>query len=202
MINLFRLSAFAEILFQDTPRLEIADIRHVLRRDTATIHQCVEDAFDLFDLRLRVGMERVLRAHYFALSRLLPSLAEYPDLHGEVARLRELAWESHREISETPLEDRSSPVRLNPLAVAYVILGSRLGARVIAARLDHSEKEYSAAATNYFTDDQSRPFWKWLLDKLQHEPGMQATLVADARLTFGIFLEEARAVHTAMQDAA
>lgn len=174
----------------------------MLRCETATVHDAVEEAFDVFDLRRIDGIEPVLRAHFRALSRLLPSLEGHPEFHDEVARLRELARESHRSISNLALGDDLMPVRLHPLAVAYVVLGSRLGARVISARLDQADEQYDAAAKEYFTDDRSRPFWKALLGELQHQRASTQAIVDDARAAFQVFLQEAIAARTTMQDAA
>lgn len=167
-------------------------LRHHLRRETGAVHEEVEAAFARYDLAERDGLERTLRAHLSALSRLMPSLEKTPALHREVSRLLDLARASYCAVCPEPFQARHHDnTRLHPLAVGYVILGSRLGSRVIAARLKRAGLTEDDPSIAYFTDDKSRQHWAELQGALSSAHGQADEIMADTNATFRIFLEEA-----------
>ena len=174
--------------------------REYLNRETRGEHTAVEAAFDAFDMAIGEGMDAILTAHIGAMDRLLPALSDHPVYRDEILRLRSLASLSRDALD---LPDRAETPRqaeaLHPLAIAYVILGSRLGARVISRRLDRQAVRWSDDVRGYFTDEGSGPAWAKLCVELEsdHSDAELAAIADDAQRVFAVFGEEARALSRA-----
>ncbi|RIV86103.1 hypothetical protein D2V17_10110 [Aurantiacibacter xanthus] len=169
-----------------------ADLRRVLRDQTTQVHEDTESAFAAIDLTTPEGLDATLRAHIAALSSLLPNLAPCPVFAEEIGRLRDLAVASLAATGAAPVPSPSrDAAALDPLAVAYVVLGSRLGARVIAARLRAAQVPEGSAAYAYFRDEGSGAAWQTLRQMLASFPGEHTAIVADTSAAFRIFQQEA-----------
>lgn len=144
------------------------------------------------DLAEQGGLRATLHAHDRAISRLLPSLASVPELHGEAMRLHGLARQSLAASGGESAEEEPQEQLLHPLAVAYVLLGSRLGSRVISADLERRGATLDSGEYAYFTDDNSRSSWKALLRLLDASEDCVDRLTADAIGAFDVFASEAR----------
>jgi heme oxygenase len=170
------------------------NVRSRLRRETSISHKEVESAFDLFDLTTRSGMAHTLTAHRNALGRLLPSLASLPLFSDEIQRLQNLAEQSRAALGilggDAPGGIAPS---IHPLAAAYVILGSRLGAEVLRRRLEALPKDWDADVIAYFGDRMSQDHWKALLQMLGDVDCEQEAneIIEGAQAAFGVFREEA-----------
>ena len=168
------------------------DLRRVLREQTTQAHDDTESAFAAIDMTTPEGLEATLRAHVTALSLLLPHVASHPVFAEEIGRLRDLAISSLAATGAAPTTSSSRDVgTLEPLAVAYVVLGSRLGSRVISARLKAAQVPEGSAAHAYFRDEGSGPAWQKLREMLGSFFGGQTALVADACAAFQVFQQEA-----------
>lgn len=176
-----------------------ADLRLRLRKDTRVEHERVEAEFARLDLNDPVGLQCTVRAHARALARLLPSLAPLPEMRREAERLHALALQAAEGITPDEAQPVPEGQTLHPLAVAYVILGSRLGARVIAAELNRDNVRSRPKDFEYFVDDNSRPAWSALLQLLDSCTDATDLVVADATAAFGVFGSEARRAFEEMQ---
>lgn len=163
------------------------------------MHEEVEAVFDMYDITQPEGMGHTLRAHIRAMERLLPSLSDAPSYQQETRRLQELARSSYAASGGVSFECEGAVPCLHPLSAAYVILGSRLGSRVITARLKRAGIEYDNPAFSYFTDDQSRQHWQDLLQALEDSGDQADTILADTNSAFHIFREEALGARAANQ---
>ncbi|TIX51654.1 biliverdin-producing heme oxygenase [Alteraurantiacibacter aquimixticola] len=139
-------------------------------------------------------MAHTLAAHRNAIGRLLPSLVSHPLFSHEIQRLQELAEKSRAVlgVSEDEAEvEIASPV--HPLAAAYVILGSRLGAEILRKRLKAAPTDWDSGAEAYFNDGGSQQHWKVLQQMLGDiDCEREANeIVEGAQAAFGVFLEEA-----------
>ncbi|MBY6013906.1 hypothetical protein KUV75_03175 [Qipengyuania gaetbuli] len=174
--------------------------REYLNRETRGEHNAVEAAFDTLDMATGEGMDAILTAHIGAMDRLLPALSDHPAYRDEIARLRSLASLSRDALD---LPERADTPRqaaaLHPLAIAYVVLGSRLGARVISRRLDRQAVRWSDDVRGYFTDEGSGPAWAKLCEELEtgHSDAELADIADDAQRVFALYGEEARALSPA-----
>ncbi|MGB3795821.1 MAG: hypothetical protein WA957_05905, partial [Alteraurantiacibacter sp.] len=144
-------------------------------------------------------------AHIRVMDQVLPALAQYPEYQREVQRLHNLATES-RAFSEDPAHpaermESAPPAALHPLSVAYVIFGSRLGSRVIAADLKRQDVPWPQAAIAYFTDDQTRAHWQHLVQVIKDYEDQEDRIVSDSVLTFELFLSEAREARALLQSS-
>ncbi|MCA0911215.1 hypothetical protein [Qipengyuania gaetbuli] len=156
----------------------------------------MEEAFDVFDMESTDGMHAILSSHIAAIGRLLPGLSSTPVYKNEIERLRALAMASRQALDLPQATEAVRPHRqLHPLAIAYVVLGSRLGARVLSRRLDRQEKQWDPAVRGYFTDESSGPAWALLCSELEAlTPDDEIEVIAnDAQRVFALFGEEARA---------
>ena len=168
------------------------DLRRVLREQTTQVHEDTESAFAAIDMTTPEGLVATLRAHVAALSSLLPNVASHPVFAEEIGRLHDLAVSSLAATGAAPAGSSSRDVAgLDPLAVAYVVLGSRLGARVISARLQAAQVPEGSAAHSYFRDEGSGTAWQKLREMLGSFPGEHTALVEDTRAAFQIFQQAA-----------
>lgn len=175
--------------------------REYLNRETRSEHTAVEAAFDAFDMATGEGMDAILTAHIGAMDRLLPALSDHPEYRDEIVRLRSLASLSRDALD---LPERAKTPRqaeaLHPLAIAYVVLGSRLGARVISRRLDKQAVRWNDDVRGYFTDEGSGPAWSLLCEELEtgHWDAELTDIADDAQRVFALYGEEARALSPAV----
>lgn len=184
-------------------------LRQHLREATQATHLQVEAAFAQLDIAERGGLDATLRAHDQAISRLLPSLSAIPDMHDEAIRLRQLvrqslaALDSDAVAGDVVASDAvaSDAVSLHPLAAAYVLLGSRLGSRVISAGLRQRGANVDEGQFAYFTDDNSRDQWKSLLRLLDLTEDSIDQVTADTIGAFDVFAFEARHAAQTMKES-
>ena len=169
-------------------------MRALLRERSRDRHVATEAAFESYDLNEEMGLTGALRAHALALSQLLPALDDAPEYRVEVQRLLDLtisglaALEAPRPSSQSA-EEWSGPPVMNPLGVAYVVLGSRLGARVIARGLHPTTSDRMKRARAYFVDEASAPAWRHLQAELSTQRSAidQDDIVGAALAAFRIF---------------
>lgn len=169
-------------------------MRALLRERSRDEHVATEAAFENYDLNEEEGLAGSLYAHALAMGQLVPSLAGAFRYQEEAARLMRLALEGLSALAiPAPIRAGESP-KLNALGVAYVILGSRLGARVIARRFDPAAPERLRRARAYFVDDASASAWSELRNELEEErpDGEQEDILHAARASFQIFEAAAR----------
>lgn len=174
------------------------DFRSALAQRTRAAHLRVEEAFAAHDLATEHGMACALNAHLAAMERLLPALNNHASYHAEVSRLRDVA------LCAADAAGQQSAVRVagagpdfHPLAVAYVIFGSRLGAAVITRDLDRRAPWLNKTARQFFADRGSSGHWADLKKQLQSvsDSAEQSQIITDAERVFGVFAEAAVAAH-------
>lgn len=176
--------------------------RKFLNCRTRQGHTRVEQAFDVFDMGTADGMVSILTAHINAMDRLLPGLASRPEYRAEVSRLRSLAESSRAALDLPGKEGHNRPsASYHPLAIAYVVLGSRLGARLLAHRLDQQATQWSEPVRRYFTDRGSGKAWAQLCSELDAETcdAQLGEIAADAQRVFDLYREEATALASSPQ---
>lgn len=84
------------------------------------------------------------------------------------------------------------PVALDRLAVAYLVVGSRLGTQVIARGL---EQEGPEDVPRYFAPRDNRVLWQGVCETLSTAPscgGRADRIVSDIRVGYRVFLRAAR----------
>lgn len=173
-----------------------SDLRSVLAKRTRASHDAVEAAFAAHELATEHGIAGALAAHGLAMERLLPALSARPEYHREVSRLRDLAVQGLDALGQ-PRPPQPQPLadELHALSVAYVILGSRLGAAVITQDLDRRVPGLNPQVRDFFADRNSASQWRNLRNDLAAvvDRDEQDRIVADAKLVFTVFAEAAKA---------
>lgn len=163
------------------------DFRAQLRDETRTHHDAVDALFSSLDLGARSGMGRFVRVHECAFSSLLPSSdgAACRDLLADlVDRLRR----DLSRLGEEALAPEPEPApAYHPLAVDYVVEGSRLGTNVLRRRWEASGDPVVRAADAYFTRPHEPVPWRTVCSRLASLPP-DGDLAADvSRSTVAIF---------------
>ena len=169
-------------------------LRSQLREKTRLAHLQVEDAFARFELDTAEGSWAMVRAHILMLRRFLPHVAAHPSYHAEISRLTALVPPQHERLADLhlftfPAADRT----LHPLAIAYVILGSRLGARMLSRDLSKSTHLIAPEVLAFLGDDRSRGVWQELCHELDGICADQARaeVIGDAKRVFEIYRQSA-----------
>ena len=163
-------------------------LRDFLRTRTRAAHDRVDAAFGAFDLGVRAEYVAFLQAHHAALSSLppltpcgLPPVDQCPLLETDL-----------RDLGAAP-PTGLPPLRFDGTAEAqalgayYVVVGSRLGARLLADRLRRCGAPHARAA-RYLTDQSAAPAWAALRARLSGpDPLPRADVLRGALRTFGRF---------------
>ncbi|WP_028238927.1 biliverdin-producing heme oxygenase [Stutzerimonas azotifigens] len=175
-------------------------LRQWLRQASGPLHARVDEAFGAFALDSREGYRRFLRAHGRALGTLEPALeaagvdrllADWPQRRRRMALRDDLAQLG--EPMPAPLAAPAIGGEAWCWGAVYVLEGSRLGARVLTARVRPAEP------LGYLGHGAGQPLWPGFLQAL--ESGAQALdpaqLQAGAEAAFALFLQAAEAERAA-----
>ena len=174
--------------------------RHQLRAMTRIDHQRLDDLFSALDIARRVDYAHFVGVHlavFEVLQRHLApsSLTRQQLLAGLACLQRDLAM-----LGERPAQMRHRPAGhgempaghdaadgLDPLAVDYVVAGSRLGLKVLKTRWAGSADPLVRAAGAYFTQPCAAPAWPEVCRALSTVPLDSARAGAITRDTKRIF---------------
>lgn len=146
-------------------------LRNFLKRETQALHQRVDDAFSQFRLSDDAGLARFLAAQAGALRPLESALEAGPG--GGVGRIlpdwpdRCRAHLLDRLEMEVP-DLRAKPFRsvAQMLGAAYVLEGSRLGARVLLRRVERRDSPIVRLATTFLSHNVEGQRWASFLAAL------------------------------------
>lgn len=169
------------------------NLRTRLRKETGPAHEALDGfmAETSFDNLLQY--RGFLRAHRRALSGFSTRIdGPLSDLPARMAATLERDLTA-LDVTWQPLPER---IALNGLAVHYVLLGSRMGARVLNGRRARSAAAPVRAAGAYLSLEVPKGAWPVLCADLAARDGDDAfadKVVADACRLFDIFLTTARA---------
>ncbi|WP_102226603.1 heme oxygenase-like domain-containing protein [Acidimangrovimonas sediminis] len=162
-----------------------------LRDGTRSVHDAVEAVFQPFHDDPAAEMGPFLRAQWLALEALARAAAgtQTPEEEAVLAAL--LAALSEDGAAGRPL----GPVpALDPLAVAYVVFGSRLGTLVLTRRATDAGV---APLPAYFDPRDTRQAWQAIcarLDEIGPEDPRARQVETDVTVAFSCFLAAARLV--------
>ena len=170
-------------------------LRAFLREETRADHERVDAAYGAHDLRDASAYASFLRAHHAALCGLpvltpfgLPRVDQRAALEADLAGLR------------CPLPSPAPQLALDTeaerLGAYYVLVGSRLGARVLADALFATRAPHAAHA-RYLNDRSAETAWRRLRAVLSDDPlpapAGRTHVLAGARAAFDHFERAARA---------
>lgn len=172
-----------------------------LKEASAEQHAQVDEAFAKYALSTRDGYRRFLQAHAWALSRIEPTieregiadvLPDWPERQRRDAINEDLAA-----LGATPPGPAPAMLELDASAlwgVAYVLEGSRLGARYLSRAVQGAEFDEVAPPLAYLTHGQEAGLWPQFLKRLEsvNDSLDQARMLDGVRWCFSVFLEAAR----------
>ena len=203
---IFRVSCKGGIIERFSTNADGFVLRSLLRSGTRVWHDRVEEAFERFDLGSAGGSRLAVDVHVSVMSRALPVMQDHPLYAMEIERLLVLAGPTLRPshlADKGCLEPADSD--LHPLSFAYVILGSRLGARVITRRIEAGKDGLAPHVYAFLSDNRSGECWRQLCRELDAVTSADEhrTILADANRAFAIYHETALAILPApTEDAA
>lgn len=173
----------------------VTDLRDLLRRETAADHQTLDDRFSALDLQQIDGYSCFLRSHHMALGYCYRTFATndatvaflppnpVPELSMDILALGDKIPDDW--MPRQPLDG-------SWLGMAYVLAGSRLGARILLKRVLEKPSAIPAQAIAYLESQQDPAPWKKIVEALKAtkpDPDMANAIILSARQTFGVFNE-------------
>ena len=167
------------------------NLRLRLRDGCADLHDRLDGAVARMDVREVAGLRGFLAMNAAAFGALACGGAK--GVHVGTATIAGLAEAATRDlVSLGAAPGRVAPVMADPLAVDYVVLGSRMGTRVLRRRWQGARNSSVLQADRYFSQPDMAPEWRALCDDLSARPGDDArarVVLADARALFTLFLD-------------
>ena len=193
----FRVSNKGGIIERFSTNADGFALRSLLRAGTRVWHDRVEEAFERFDLESSGGSRLAVDVHVSVMSQALKVMENHPLYASEIRRLLALAEPTLR---PSHLADKGglapADSDLHPLSFAYVILGSRLGTRVITRRIEAGKDSLAPHVYAFLSDGRSGECWRQLCRELDSVTSAdeQRTILADANSAFAIYHETALAI--------
>ena len=167
--------------------------RHELRALTRADHARLDDLFSALDITRRVDYARFIGVHLAVFEVLRPHLSPAsltrPQLLAGLACLqRDLATLGQRRLEIQAGHGEADG--LAPLAVDYVVAGSRLGLKVLKTRWAGSADPLVRAAGAYFTQPFAASLWPKVcraLSKIPVDSARAGAITRDTRRIFNLF---------------
>ena len=177
----------------DTPKPMQRSYRHELRALTRADHARLDDLFSALDITRRVDYARFIGVHLAVFEVLRPHLSPAgltrPQLLAGLACLqRDLATLGQRRLETQARHGEADG--LEPLAVDYVVAGSRLGLKVLQAHRAGSADPLVRAAGAYFTQPNAASPWPKVcraLSKVPVDSARASAITRDTRRIFNLF---------------
>ncbi|MEM6618085.1 MAG: hypothetical protein AAF631_02150 [Pseudomonadota bacterium] len=171
----------------------LGDFRHALRQSTRSEHKALDHRLSKLDITTREGLAEFCALHLACFERL--SLRSDHDLlppliTALIADLAALGGAATR-------PNAADPGVLDPLAVAYIVDGSRLGTQVLRHRWAVATDSQVRAAAAYFSLPFEKTRWPATCQALSRVPvgSLRARRIAnDARRLFDMFNAGARQI--------
>lgn len=165
-----------------------SNLRLRLRADTAPVHARLDALAAPLDLAKADDLARFLRAHHRASLELA---GRNQELASMLSARAELAAADLRALGAgVTTQTSEAGDAIGSTGLLYVIAGSHLGARQLAARVRTSGDARLHAATSLLDDASLAPRWKALVQTLRDaRPGgaVADAAVRDAAQTFAVF---------------
>ncbi len=161
-------------------------LRERLREDLQAVHDALDQKISTLDLTDRGEYRAFLAMTHMALSGIEAEGGDATGLLDEMVRALAEDLEALGDPASAPL----APVRVHPLALDYVLIGSRLGTQVLRKRWLAGADPQVKAADAYFSLPAQGAAWRALTDALGTMSGADrqaAEVVADARALFQRF---------------
>lgn len=173
---------------------EETSLRTRLKNDTRAFHEELDDMVSRFDLTTPRGLSSFLHMQSMALRTIEP----HAERAASCSALRDLLRRADSDLCLLETRDRQ-PARvigpLHPLAIDYVIAGSRLGTQVLRQKWKAATDPRVLQADAYFSAPRHVELWKsFCLSTEAMSPlgGVADQIVGDACLLFRLYADFAR----------
>lgn len=173
----------------------VSTLRDRLRADTRAAHDALDRGFERFDLATREGLGGFLAAHGAALGALRSTPGKGSEQAEALRRDAVAAVEGDLQSLGRQAGPAVAGPGLHPSAVLYVLLGSRLGLRVLERRWAASVDPRVAGAGRLFGLAGRVAEWRRFCEEAGAESGEGPEadrVVADAERAFGLYLAALR----------
>ncbi|MEQ9643767.1 MAG: biliverdin-producing heme oxygenase [Alphaproteobacteria bacterium] len=169
-------------------------MREELKRRTAAAHSQVDALYGRLDIAAEPGLTHFLAAHLLALSSIAKARPAPPAGMPSIgmARLRGLLAADLASLDRAVDVDRAPAMATprDPIGVAYVVGGSRLGTAVLRTHWRRGDAPRVRTAGRYLADQEGLRDWRRLvsyLDSLTATPKRADEIVAGALSVFACF---------------
>ncbi len=167
-----------------------SDLRTRLREETARSHEALDMLMSGFDLARIEGLHGFLATQQLALSQI-ENVADAADSRRAICIIREAAETDIKALGGKSVVSRPclnfSPT---PLAIDYIIAGSRLGSIVLKKRWLAAKDPTVRSACAYFTAPDFLQLWRAFCQRAQSIDGAGAQadrIVGDAARLFDFY---------------
>ena len=190
MLGQFGMAKRAGQSTHDAPLGAGLSLRLSLRTETSAAHERLDALVSTFDLRTPSGLAAFLSMQASALGAISGGPGSAPTL--EMAA--DLAARARADLALLEQAGRltipSLPRDLDPLAVDYIVSGSRLGTMVLKRRWEASTDRQVRAARNYFTAPSYIETWKSFCAEAESDafdPARKRKIVNDTNVLFDFY---------------
>lgn len=168
------------------------NLRYALRQETRKEHAELDRLISTLNITTRSGFGMFLQLHlncFCAMqSRLSSECRCSPTLEDMILGLQaDLAA-----VSADPMTLATDiPTRLDPLAIDYIVSGSRLGSKILCGIWAQTDDPVIRRAGNYFMQTNDANLWRDTCQALSQVPldsPRAAMIMTDTRALFGLFI--------------
>ena len=145
-------------------------LRDRLRSDMAQHHRKVDNTFSRLDMARRSDLVTFFWAHLSAVEAIRCRSGAGQERADRLRREVAAALEVDLYHLGGPKAERLDPCVVEPLAVEYILLGSRAGARLLARRGRETRDCHVAGAAAYFELEPTGRTWRGFCEELSCMP--------------------------------
>lgn len=168
------------------------DFRSILRDATRAEHDLLDARFTALDISERAGFSVFVHVHLTCF-QMMADAAEEGSYAGGLLRQMAAALSDDRAVLGTaqPAPHSMLPATLDPLAIDYLVAGSRLGTKVLRKRWAASADPVMQRANAYFGLESDPAFWRSTcaaLSSIAADSPRAKAITRDSKILFGLFL--------------
>lgn len=168
-----------------------ASLRQALKDRTSDSHARVDRLLSSFDIRTPVGLRQFLEVHHSCFVRM--RAAAQPQGLARLG-LHEMAQRIETDLAflgtQPPAPSAEGIGAIHPMALDYVVEGSRLGSAVLKRRWATSPDPTVQQACAYFSMEPVKGRWRAVclaLSRIKADSALATRIVADANTLFELF---------------
>lgn len=174
------------------------DFRNILRQETRVAHDQLDHHFTQIDIASRDGLKAFVGVH-LACFQMMQARLRSSNLSAATLQdmINGLALDAVVLGLDHPVDAPALEQQIDPLAIDYLVAGSRLGSKVLSRRWAQSQDPLVQNAKTYFSQPSDPTLWPATCRALSDIPvahARAAYIVKDARTLFQLFISESENV--------